>query len=231
MDNLKRNQKYILDNIKETDGQFVTTKKMRIEVPKDFEDVDLVVTGERTYVVGSFAIIMEDSTYAVFSVNAMCELAEYTMSVKKYGDREYYVFSFDAGKPFIKSSTALRDGNVTYNLFKYYVLRAKVPWYINYVDVAMAFDTATSNSGLNIDERPEVLEVMVSLATRDPKDDTMPFRLSKAKRARFVPLGNINYGAGTTFHRIVGNYQEQGLISSLVRTSTSSSGVEEVVRK
>ena len=89
--------------------------------------------------------------------------------------------------------------------------------------------TSTSYyAGIGIDSTPELLELLIMLASRiKGKEDTL---YKNAKGAlKWVPLQDVNF-LYATFAKITNNYQAKGVISAVTSKTTNPSPIERVVR-
>ena len=232
---LKRDADFIKKHLSVVkDGNVKTSHDCYISIPVAFEDKKIVTLGEITQIMGSFAIIMGDK-YALFNSLTSYNIKPNVTAIEKINDTPYFKFEFKKGSTFIESLSTIKNGVLAYEILNMYLFRGKVPWYITYDDLAKTFDTAAKHSGLALDANPEILEMLVSLSSRQSSDTSKTLRHLQNNRLSpsditFVALANIAFGPGTSFTRLLGNYQEGGVITSLTAEDTTTDNVEEVIR-
>ncbi len=219
----------IMDN--ET-PQLVCLEQMRIILPARFAERNLASLGADTYIAGMYAMVVGNH-YAVMQVNAMTRIepAE-TNSIMIDGD-EYLEFIFDPGNVVISNLLLAKEDTLTYRIYDEILAKARVPWYIEYLDLAKIFDTAVKHAGARIGMNKELTELLVSLIARDPADRTRYFRqiLTDAAKLRSKPyyasLKDNTLMATNTVAKLGGGYFRQGTISALVSPAERVERIEE----
>lgn len=219
------------------DGRLVTTVGCKIYIPSRFEERDLASIGIETYIIGIYAMVIEDQYYAVSLVNAMMRIdPTSTLRVMIDGD-EYYEFVFDPGATVFTSVDLVKTDTIVYSIYNEIFAKGRVPWYLGYDELAMIFDTAKYHAGANIGQNQEVTELLVSIISRNEKNRHEYYRhIAKTSEAlktppAFIPLRSVSYAATNTLNKLAGSYAKEGLISALVNPTDRVERIEELLRR
>lgn len=219
------------------DGRLVTTKPLKIQIPARFAERGLASIGIESFIVGIYAMILEDQYYAVSTVNAMIRIdPTSTVRITIDGD-EYYEFSFDPGSTVIQSLDLVQTDTIVYKIYNEIFAKGRVPWYLGYNDLAKLFDSAKYHANANIGQNQEVTELLVSIIARNQDDRHQFYRqfartLDDLKKPpAFIPLRSVSYAATNTLNKLAGSYARDGLISALVNPSTRVERIEALLRR
>lgn len=220
------------------DGRLVTTKGCKIYVPARFAERGLAQIGIESYIVGIYAIVIDDLFYGVSMVNAMHQIdPSSTMIVQVDGD-EYYEFTFDPGATVFTTTQLVRTDTLVYRIYDEIFSKGRVPWYLGYMELAKLFDTAVKHAGAKIGQQQEVTELLVSLIARDPKDRTRYYRQSVTSPEEimknppaFIPLRSVQYGATNTTNKLAGSYFSDAMVSALVSPTDRVERIESLLRR
>jgi len=220
------------------DGRLITTKGCKIQIPVRFEERNLASIGIETTIVGIYAIIVDDTFYAVSVVNAMMRIEPTSTNVINVLGDEYYEFVFEPGSTVISSLDLVMTDTLTYRIYDEIISKGRVPWYLGYTEMGKIFDTAKEHAGANIGANQEVTELIVSMISRDPNDRTKYYRqvvkdmtdLSKNPPA-FIPLKSVQFGATNTTNKLAGAFFHDGLVSALVTPADRTERIESILRR
>jgi len=235
----KRNGEAVQACLKELpDERLVTTKGCKIYIPVRYASRGLASIGIETHIVGIYGIVVEDQYYAVCSVNAMQRI-EPSSSVKiVLDDEEYYEFTFDPGSTVISSLQLVKTDTLVFKIYDEIISKGRVPWYLGYEDLGRLFDTAPYHAGAKIGQNHEVMELLISMIARDPKDRRIYYRQSvksledvQKRPPAFIPLRSTIYGATNTTSKLAGSYFKDGLTSALVSPADRVEPIEEILRR
>jgi hypothetical protein len=235
---LVRDAVKVKNNLKTLEtGELVTTVPCKIQVPIRYAELGLAEIGIDTFTYGIYALIMEDSYYAVSNITAMINIDPYKIIEEKVGGVEYHSFYFEPNTVMIKNLNVVLRNSFIYKILKEFYFQGKIPWYLNYEDLAKIFDTANDYAGSHIANRYEVIEMLTSLITRNHKDRSQYYRNVIKSRDElftnlpdFIPLTSVFYSATSTVNKLAGNYYDHGIISSLVMPSTKVEHIEALLR-
>lgn len=219
------------------DGSLVTTKGCKIIIPTRFEERGLAEVGMNTYIVGIYAIIVEDKYYAVSLVNTMIAITPTSTLKIKIKGVEHYEFTFDPGQIVMPRTNLVKNDILVYKIYDEIVSKGKVPWYLGYEELGHIFDTALSHGGANIGTSPEVTELIISIIARNSKDRTQYYRSAinsleelKTNPPVYISLKSVPYAATNTTNKLAGSYWNEGVVSSLVSPSDRVERIESLLR-
>lgn len=236
--NLIRDPKRVHDALRQLDdGRLVTVSGCKIYIPVRFEERELASIGIETYIIGIYAMVVEDQYYAVSLVNAMARIdPTSTLRTMIDGD-EYYEFVFDPGATVFPSVDLVKTDTIVYLIYNEIFAKGRVPWYLGYNELAMIFDSARYHAGANIGQNQEVTELLVSIIARNPNNRHEYYRqFAKTPEAlktppAFIALRSVSYAATNTLNKLAGSYARDGLISALVNPTSRVERIEELLRR
>jgi hypothetical protein len=224
--------------VEQPDNSVMTTRGVKIYVPERFSEKQLAVIGAETYIVGIFAIVVDDLYYGVSTANAMMRIKPSLISTVKFDDSTYLEFSFEAGSTVIATTELIKTDTLVYRIFDEMIAKGHVPWYLSYDDLAKLFETAEYHAGMRLTRSHAILEMIAAAVARDPQDRTKYYRHSVVNQADersrppvVIPLRSITYGATNTTSKLLGSYWDQGLTSALVNPSTKVENIEDLLRR
>ena len=220
------------------DSRLIALKECKIYIPSRFAERGLAEIGVETYIVGLYAIVVEDQYYGVSTINARLKIEPTSMLEIKIKGTDYLEFTFAAGSIVFSSTNLVKDDIVVYKIYDEVISKGRVPWYLNYEDLGHIFDTAGYHAGARIGENSEVTELIISIIARDPNDRVKYYRtlvnnpedLIK-KTPAFIPLRSVTYAATNTMNKLAGSYWSTGVVSALVSPSERSERIESLLLK
>lgn len=220
------------------DSRLIALKEVKIYVPARFEEQGLYEqVGSDTYIVGIYAIVVEDKYYAVSLVNAMIRVDPSSELKVKIQGEDYFEFTFAPGTSVFPTVNLVKNDVLVYRIYNEFISKGKIPWYLGYSELGQIFDTAQYHAGANIGQNPEVTELIVSIITRDAADKVKYYRttINKPgedvnKEPSFIPLRSVTYGATNTTNKLAGSYWQEGLTSALVSPSERVERIESLLR-
>jgi len=233
---LVRNADIVKEALTEVDGKLVTKKEVKIHIPSRFVDRGLAFVGLENYIVGIYAIILEDTYYGVSTVNAMINIDPTSTTRIKINGDQYFEFMFKPGSTVFKTLSLVKTDTVVYNIYDEIFSNGRIPWYMGYDDLGRIFDTASYHGGANVGSDKEVTELIASLVARDPADRTKYYRTKintledmRANHPVYIGLCNVTYAATNTMNRLGGSYMGQGIVASLVNITERTERVEQIL--
>lgn len=218
-------------------GQVICKSACRIHTPVRFVEKDLSRIGVRTYLFGSFPIILETGAYAVTNICGRVEISPSRVSMITIDEVDYYEFIFEAGDVVITTDDILQDDKIIYFVLDELVFQAKVPWYLDYDDMGKLLDSAKHYADSGAASVLETVECLISVIAR-PKNDNEVYLRSQVDALKdlgpdniqFIPLTSVHLTVSGTVNRIAGSYFEPALEGALVSPSKKADNVEKILR-
>jgi len=237
IDKLMRDADRVKDCLQELpDQSLVTTRGCKIIIPTRFEERGLAEVGINVFIVGIYAMVVEDKYYAVSLVNSMIRITPTSIMKIKIKGVECYEFTFDPGQVVMPRTNVVRDDILVYRIYDEIVSKGKVPWYLGYDELGHIFDTALSHAGANVGTNSEVTELIVSIIARDRKDRTKYYRSAinslddlKTNPPVFISLKSVPYAATNTTNKLAGSYWSEGAVSALISPSDRKERIESIL--
>ncbi len=219
-------------------GSVVVKKDCKVYIPSRFAERSLAEIGLQNTIVGIYAIVVEDTYYAVSLINSMIKIKPSSMNKVKIKGVEYFEFVFEKNTTFIESTTLIKTDTLVYRIYDEIISKGRVPWYLNYNDLGKIFDTAKSHAGANIGQNSEVTELIVSMIARDPKNKSIYYRTKvksiedlKNNPPAFIPLRSVIFAATNTTNKLAGSYFSVGINSALVSPAERTERIESLLRQ
>ncbi len=207
-----------------------------IMIPKRFVEVKLATVGSENKTVGICAWIVGNS-YFITMTNAFIPLTPASVSEVDIDGDTYVQYHFDANSVVSRSLDLVKNSGIVYHIFTEIIAKARVPWYINYLDRCKVFDSAPKHAGTNITEQSEITELICAHNTRSKKDRSKYLRheiqtVKDLTEKEQVPtsIRTIEYSASSTLTRIAGSYMSRGIQAALNHPSERVETVEEFLR-
>lgn len=235
---MKRNPDFIKSQLFETKEHTLLCKKdCTIQFPKRYIERKMAEIGADTFVFGFISIIV-DNIYSVLTVPTLFKTSPSRISVTSIDEIEYYNFHYDAGSIVISNTQVVKKDALVYNMMEEFILKGNIPWYLEYEDLAKAFDKAKEFTGSNVASNYAVLECLTAFLSRSKKDRSVQYRHSvntiqdvQKSPPDFIGLyGNVFYAAPGTVNKLAGSYFQDAVVSALVQPSDNINHVEQILR-
>lgn len=236
---LERNAAQVLATLKETDKDvLLTIKGCKIYVPTRYADCKLAIVGTETFILGVFAMVIEDRYYSVSSALATMRISPSSTSVVEIDGDEYFEFVFEKGGEITSNLNLVRNDVLIYYVYDEFIARGHVPSFMSYSDLGTLFCTSSYHAGLTLGANNAIMEIIAANNARAAKDPTTYARHTMdsfddelKKPPTFIPLRSVAYGATDTTSRLIGAYHQEGMLSSLVYPNQRSESIESALRQ
>ena len=226
----------IHDNLMEKDNRLITKQGCKIQFPKDYVSGKLGEMGNNIMVIGVFAVIVEDVYYGVSVIDAKVTLTPDSVNVVTYDDIAYMELVFEPGSIVMDNTNLIKDGPFVFFIYDEYIAKGKTPWYMDYTDLGILFDTVQYHAGVDLKQPHAIYEMLSASRARDNKDRAKLYRYTLRKQPDyvksepvFIPLRSVAYGADNTTARLLGSYLQEGISASLVNPTDKLEKIEELL--
>ena len=227
---MKRDKKFISENLIIKDNKILTKVTTIIEFPKRFLDTDLAVIDKRTYVYVIFAINIGEK-YSVSVIPAYIESKHLFIKESVKDGTEYVQFYYGPNMTLIESTEIIRNKVLTYNILNEFYLKSNIPWYIEYTDLNSILGNMKTYADSDIGASSLTNEIITSYITRNYNDKKIYHRLKIDEKYEYVSLDDLQYAAIGTLNKIAGAYFREGLTSALVIKEKSPTKLEDLARR
>lgn len=236
---LKRNADAVREKIVVNAAkQLICKEACSIHLPVRFTSRKLGQIGTLTFAYACFPLILDGTgEYGVFNTNALIELNPFKTTEIEIDGTEYYQFSFQPGQVVFKTIEVVRRENVLFNIFDELIFKGKIPWYVEYEDLASLTILAHKYAGSKIGANPEVMELLASIVTRDATDRSKYIRHVAvdyagvdSKKTAYVPLMSVYWSVNSTVNKLAGAYFSDGVISAIVKPTDRVEKMESILR-
>lgn len=235
---LQRDKKVVHDSLVKSDGKLLTKTGCKIYIPVHYAEKQLAVISSEIFILGVFAIVVDDKFYGVSNAIAMMRIEPTATSTVTVKDEDYYEFYFEPGSTVVADTQLIKDDTLCYYVYDYLIAKGKVPFFLTIVDLMSIFENSRYYTGLTVGANHAIMDVIVASVSRLEEDRTKYYRqwitnLSQltTNPPAFIPFKSVIYGATNTTARLMGSYFEEGLTSALVNPSERLEPVEELLRR
>jgi len=234
----KRNPKF-MDKYTITKGNNVTAKEeLYYLFPDKFLDKNLAVIDVTSTLLACMAICNNKDEYAVLNLPCKIKVSPSSTEEVMIGDVLYQKVVMDEGDLIIDDLKYVKNGNMVYHVFEYFVIQGKIPWYLEYEDVFELFNNIPEYTATSVGKDPLVFEILTSIITRTQKDIKISYRnainteADKINtKARYIGLMDIWYTFKSTLSKIAGSYMKDGIVSSIVNgPGKEATDLEKIIR-
>lgn len=222
---------------KQADNTVITNKGCKIYIPARYTERSLASVGTENYIVGMFAMTVDDTHYAFCNINALIHITPDSFTKVNIESEEYLEFVFNKGSKVIENTFLVRDDVLVFRIYDEFLSKGNIPWYMNYEDTARMFDTANKHAGTSVGNNPEVIEMLIATIFRDAKNRNIALRTQlntradlKTKPFTTIPLRSVAYAASNTTNKLAGAYFTVGLTSALVNPTERTERLEAILR-
>lgn len=221
---------------RQENGSIVTDAPCKMHVPVRFQNKDLAILGSEVFVVGFYAIIINDEFYGVDNTIAMMQIRPSSTKKVSVQGVDYFEFSFEPGDVVFVNTALVVNDTLTYYLYDELIAKGNIPWYMNYYDMAKMFETALVHAGVNLGSRA-ILELIISTIARDQTDLTRLYRHILNKHSdiitnppKVIPFRSVVWNTSDTTSRLNGAYFPDAINTAVVNPSESVELIEEILR-
>ena len=234
---LVRNPERVHDALMELpDSRVITKTGCKIYIPIRYAERKLAFISNEIYILGIFAITVEDKYFGVSILNTMVPIEPVETNKVLIDGEGYYEFVFTPGNTVFKTTNLVKSDSLIYRIYDEFLAMGHIPWFIGYEELGKLFDSAKEFAGANVGNNPEVTQLIASILARDPKDRTKYYRTTVTSLEDlvtnppiFVPLKSVQYSATNTTTKLGGSYFQQGVISALIDPSSRLESIERLL--
>lgn len=148
----------------------------------------------------------------------------------------YYVLTYQPGSVVIKTMDILKDNNIIVKVFKEFISRGKVPFYVTYMDINKIFDTCDEFAGASLSDTMEAPTVPISIIARNPNDINQYYReiINDVDMVNtppvYVPASSVNFSATSALTKITGSYFYTGVVSAINNPTNQTETIDYILR-
>lgn len=235
---LKRDPDRVNANLIVRGDELVTKVPCKVLVPTRYFERGLGTLEPEVYAVAIYALVMEDSYYAVSLAPTMMRFTPTDINHVTIDEVEYTVFSFEKGAVVCPQLNLVVRDEMIYYVYSELTAKGNNPWFMERDDLAMPFENAPKFCGVTVGSNHAIMQMVYSSTTRLGTDRSVQYRHAaktpqdlKNLRSVTIPLRSIIWGPTNTFARIIGSYFKEGLTTALVNPSDKVEPIEDMLRR
>jgi len=191
---------------------YIGKSPMFVYVPKYFKDRDFLIMREDISILGIIKIVINNKENVIIFPTMIS-----TMPNSIELEDEYYKLIYNKNNIFFKNSNIIKDKNIFYKLFITFISLGKIPDYVSYENIPYIFDFAQMITGVSLNSRRTVFELIFGELIRDKKDLFTRYRNSNMKgEYKSISMHNLIHAGKTVSSKLMGGYFRDGLVASLL---------------
>lgn len=234
---LTRDADYIKKHLHQSDGVIITKRSAIIIIPSRYADKDLAVLGDEVYILALYAIIMDDK-YAVSKSLSMLKINPVAYERIDIDGMEYLKFEFDPGGTISDELDVVISDTLTYNIYDVSIDFGLIPVYLEYEEAIQLFNNTKETNGVVLGANRAVLELIISMIARDPKDKRRYLRQiiktnadKKNIKPTYIAFKSIEFGPKTTTAMLLGANFKRGVNAALINDVDKNERIETLLRQ
>lgn len=230
---LKRSDTLIKRTCTKIGSALVAKTDISLIVPTSYEAADLLSIDDRNYSLAC-AMYTNGKEYAVLNAAATMEISQAEIGkvmVKGFDgeETECYEFKFKKGDRIHPTGEVPKNAQLSYPFINHLILMGKTIPFFDKDDVDSILDSIPRFCGFGLPEYGYTNH-FTEMIVRDVKDKQVPGRLVSSKYFVTIPFSSVILNVSSIVGKNRGGYLEDGITSSALTTSKSSTGFEKVVR-
>jgi len=227
---MKRDKKFIEQNLYKKGNQILTKQVTIIEIPKWYMDKNLLEIQDIVEVYGIFAIIIGEK-YSVSIIPTLITTNPIRVEEVKRDEEIYVQLTYGKDSVIIENTSVIKNEILSYTFFEKFCLYAKIPWFMEYEDIIHVFDNLKKYAKSSLGDNYLASELVVSFIARTEKDKSVFYRQKPSDNIFYIDLINPMFSSLNTVSRIAGAYFNDGLISALIQKEKKPNKLEQLVRQ
>ncbi len=230
---LKRSDTLIKRKCKVIKSALVATTDISVIVPVSLEHGKLLEIGERTYTIASI-LYTDGKEYSIMNLCTIIELGptdHNKIMVKGFDGKETecYEFKYTKGDTIHPTNEVPITPTIAYPFANHHIFMGKTIPYFDREDIDSILDSIPRFCKFGLPEYGFTNHI-TNMVLRDAHDLQVPLRLSKSKEFKVIPFTSVILNVSSVIGKNQGGWMEDGMQSSIMTTSKSSSTFEKVIR-
>ena len=199
----------------------------------------LATVGVDTSFYGLFRIeTLDGNYYAIHNMMGYLHSDPDSVDIVTHEETQepYYVLTYQPGSVVIKTMDILKDNNIIVKVFKEFISRGKVPFYVTYMDINKIFDTCDEFAGASLSDTMEAPTVPISIIARNPNDTTTSI-IGKLLMMLIWLIHHlcmfqlsVNFSATSALTKITGSYFYTGVVSAINNPTNQTETIDYILR-
>ena len=116
---------------KQADNSLITNKGCKIYIPARFAERNLADLGVDNYIVGMFAMTVDDTYYSFCNINALIQITPDAINKVNIEGEDYFEFVFLKGSTVIKNTFLIMNDVLVFRIYDEFMSKGNIPWYMS----------------------------------------------------------------------------------------------------
>lgn len=216
------------------DKSVIANRRLDVYVPKRFADNGMATVSDKVHTAAVLGLVIPGESYAPLIALMDITLVPLNIREASIAGVPYLILEFEKGDTVFESLEVIQDPNKPYAFMLEFYYYAKIPWYVNHLDVLGLFDNAKAECGAEVGSSLQVVRVLTSIMFRDPDDPFKAYRYSEAAKEGRPPLiMGLNNGSvliDGTFAKITSGYLQDNTLAAIVNPDDKVTDYEMIMR-
>ncbi len=233
----KKNDKLLKSKLKDSKESILVNETLYVYYPKRFEDIHIATIATNVKMVSIFILADAKNNYAFINIPLIVDINPSSIEDVMVGDALYTKLTLNKNDALISNKKVIKDGSFIFTLYDEFIVKGKVPFYMEYESLVDLFLSSGKFNGAKIGDNPSGIEAMVSVIARDKKDLNKFIRTSSLDLNKltntdiaFIGLTDVNHGLSTNIAKLTGAYLNDGITSILVNDNLIETEIEKYYR-
>ena len=114
---LRRNPEAVKSSLREVENRLFVTQPTKIYSPVRFSERNLASVGSEIYIVGIYAIVINDRDWAVSIIDAMVKIEPTSYRIVQIEGDDYFEFYFEPGSVMCPNMDLVKTDTLTYRIY------------------------------------------------------------------------------------------------------------------
>ena len=208
-----------------------TGDKLEVYIPDRYRKDSYLVIDDKVHALGIFTMVINGSITCGLRLPGIITMDTADITEITRNGEKFVVAELQKGSRFMTSLGVIKNDKISYFMWVEFLTFGHMPSFVDYNTAAMLFDDNQEFTGSGIGVDHVIYEVIIAHCFRDAQDKNIPYRHTAMTRPPVqVTLKDISYGAQTTHSRVIGSYQEEGMISAALNQVKENHALEDLFR-
>ena len=216
------------------DGKLIATKRLILTIPEEYAKQGLVETHEDFIELTTICAVIDESTNTWYAMRtpAVIKTVPSNTQTRTYKNMKYVEYVYEEGAVVIMSKNILKNPRMIPKILSLLLWRAIIPHYYISEDTVTVLTRTGRFAGLSIDKIKAIVEVLVSLTSRNK--ETLKLTRYDGKVAEdtvaFKGLQNRAYSTDHPFRMLLGGHESKAFKVMVTKEPTQTTLLEEALR-
>ena len=230
---LKRNPDIFKTYFSASKDNVITKENISVMFPSRYINKQVAALGNTVNVLAIYAILDDYNNYCVVNTPIIQTLAPAVIADTNIDGIDYKILYFNKNDIFLTTNTLIVRDSVIHPVVEEFFLQGKIPWFLNYNDLASMFIESKKYTGNGVGLDPLPFELLTSIVSRNPDDKKEYYRTCSSKHSvpYYIGLNNPFYSFNNTGAKLIGNRFGTGLNTAIIEKERETALTTSILRR